>query len=109
MSLIKLIPCVSHIPLQSHDIPPLTQYKTKESEQGMAGQPAQAFQSHDNLPSISAGASILAFDSYSMHKEMTDEFEFRAGIILSAIDFVLEGGRSFRESLGVAITGREWP
>ena len=44
-----------------------------------------------------------------MHKEMTDEFEFRAGINLLPTDFVLEVGCSFRESLGVANTGREWP
>ena len=40
---------------------------------------------------------------------MTDELEFRAGIILLPTDFVLEVGCSFRESLGVANTGREWP
>ena len=34
-----------------------------------------------------AGGWPFAFDSYSMHKEMTDEFEFRAWTILSTIDF----------------------
>ena len=62
-----------------------------------------------NIPSIAPLGALLTFDSYSMHKEMTDEFEFRAGINLLPTDFVLEVGWSFRESLGVANTGREWP
>ena len=35
--------------------------------------------------------------------------KFRAEIILSATDFGGEAECSFRESLGVANTGREWP
>ena len=39
-------------------------------------------------------------------KWRSDELRFRAGIILSATDFLLEVGCSFRESLGVANTGQ---
>ena len=35
----------------------------------------------------------------------SDELKLRAGTILSATDFMLEVGCSFRESLGVALTG----
>ena len=42
-------------------------------------------------------------------KRRSDRLKFRAGTIWSATDFVLEVGCSFRESLGVANTGREWP
>ena len=42
-------------------------------------------------------------------KRRSDRLKFRAGTIGSATDCVLEVGHSFRESLGVANTGREWP
>jgi len=42
-------------------------------------------------------------------KQRSDKLKFKAGTILSATDYVGEVGCSFRESLGVANTGRERP
>ena len=42
-------------------------------------------------------------------KRRSDRLKFRAGTIGSATDYVGEVRCLFRESLGVANTGREWP
>ena len=62
------------------------------------------------FPSNRARRSTKTFDSTNvLMMRRPYRLKVRAGIILSATDFGGEAECSFRESLGVANTGREWP
>ena len=72
-------------------------------------QPATTSQYHPDSTSLSGCLHMNVRSQNVLMKRRSDRLKFRAGTIWSATDCVGEVGCSFRESLGVANTGREWP